>query len=167
LNVACGAPGALRGARRVRGAARRNGPTERRDRAAGRLHNLTENQQAKLAWIATTDPRLHRAYLLKEGLRLVFQLPRDQAAEALDRWVAWARRSRIPAFVKLQKSIVKHRPRILAAIEHDLSNALIESTNTKIRLITRMAFGFASPQPLIALALLSLGGHRPTLPGRK
>jgi len=30
--------------------------------------------------------------------------------------------------------------------------ALIESTNTKIRLITRMAFGFASPQPLIALA---------------
>jgi len=151
----------------VRGAARRNGPTERRDRAAGRLHNLTENQQAKLAWIATTDPTLHRAYLLKEGLRLVFQLPRDQAAEALDRWVGWARRSRIPAFVKLQKSIVKHRPRILAAIEHDLSNGLIESTNTKIRLITRMAFGFASPQPLIALALLSLGGHRPTLPGRK
>jgi len=129
--------------------------------------NLTENQQAKLAWIATTDPTLHRAYLLKEGLRLVFQLPRDQAAEALDRWVGWARRSRIPAFVKLQKSIVKHRPRILAAIEHDLSNGLIESTNTKIRLITRMAFGFASPQPLIALALLSLGGHRPTLPGRK
>jgi len=69
--------------------------------------------------------------------------------------------------VKLQKSIVKHRGRILAAIEHDLSNALIESTNTKIRLITRMAFGFKSPQALIALALLSLGGHRPTLPGRK
>jgi len=30
-----------------------------------------------------------------------------------------------------------------------------------------MAFGFKSPQALIALALLSLGGHRPTLPGRK
>jgi hypothetical protein len=37
---ACGAPGALRGARRVRRAARRNGPTERRDRAAGRLYIL-------------------------------------------------------------------------------------------------------------------------------
>ena len=47
------------------------------------------------------------------------------------------------------------------------SNALIESTNTKIRLITRMAFGFKSPEALIALALLSLGGHRPVLPGRK
>ena len=37
--------------------------------------NLTSRQQTKLAWIAKTDPRLHRAYLLKEGLRLVFQLP--------------------------------------------------------------------------------------------
>lgn len=129
--------------------------------------NLTENQQVKLAWIAATDPRLHRAYLLKEGLRVVFQLPHDAAAEALDRWISWARRCRIPAFVKLQRSIVKHRARILAAIEHDLSNGLVESTNTKIRLLTRLAFGFHSAKALIALAMLNLGGHRPMLPGRK
>lgn len=65
-----------------------------------------------------------------------------------------------------QKSIVKHRVRILAAIEHNLPNGLIESVNTKIRLITRIAFGFKSAEALIALALLNLGGHRPTLPGR-
>src|SRR5680860_680770 len=86
--------------------------------------------------------------------------------EALDRWISWARRCRIPSFVKLQKSIVKHKVRTLAAIEHNLSNGLIESTN-KIRLISRIAFGFGSPQALIALAMLSLGGHRPALPGRK
>ena len=129
--------------------------------------NLTDNQQVKLAWIATTDPKLYRAYLLKEGLRTIFAMGYDNAVEALDRWISWARRCRIPSFVKLQKSIVKHKPRILAAIEHGLSNGLIESTNTKIRLITRMAFGFKSPEALIALALLSLGGHRPVLPGRK
>ncbi|MGV1010753.1 MAG: ISL3 family transposase [Dermatophilaceae bacterium] len=129
--------------------------------------NLTDNQQVKLAWIATTDPRLYRAYLLKEGLRVVFTLPYDAAVEALDRWISWARRCRIPSFVKLQKSILKHRARILAAIEHNLSNGLIESTNTKIRLITRIAYGFNSAQALIALALLSLGGYRPVLPGRK
>ncbi|GAA1814543.1 ISL3 family transposase [Agromyces neolithicus] len=128
--------------------------------------NLTEKQQTKLAWIATTDPKLYRAYLLKEGLRVVFRLPYHQASEALDRWISWARRCRIPAFVKLQKSVVKHRHRILAAIEHNLSNGLIESTNTKIRLITRMAFGFKSAEALIAMAMLSLGGHRPALPGR-
>jgi transposase len=128
--------------------------------------NLSENQQTKLAWIAATDPRLYRAYLLKEGLRLIFAMPYAAAIEALERWISWARRCRIPSFVKLQKSIVKHKHRILAAIEHNLSNGLIESTNTKIRLITRIAFGFRSPEALIALALLTLGGHRPVLPGR-
>ena len=28
------------------------------------------------------------------------------------------------------------------------------------------AFGFMSPEALIAVAMLSLGGHRPSLPGR-
>ena len=129
--------------------------------------NLTARQQAKLAWVAKTNPRLHRAYLLKEGLRLVFQLPHDEAVEALEVWIGWARRCRIGAFVELQRRIVKHRGSILAAIEHGLSNGRIESVNTKIRLITRMAFGFKSPDALIALAMLNLGGHRPVLPGRK
>ena len=128
--------------------------------------NLTERQQQKLAWVARTDPRLHRAYLLKEGLRLVFRLAHEEAAEALERWISWARRSRIPAFVALQLRIVKHKASILAAIKHRLSNGRIESVNTKIRLITRVAFGFKSPQALIALAMLNLGRHRPTLPGR-
>lgn len=129
--------------------------------------NLTERQQAKLAWVVQTDPTLARAYYLKEGLRTVFKLPYDDAVEALDRWINWARRSRIPAFVKLQRSIINHSPAILAAIEHGLSNGRIESMNTKIRLITRMAFGFKSADALIALAMLSLGGHKPTLPTRK
>ena len=128
--------------------------------------DLTTRQAEKLACIAKTDPRLHRAYLLKEGLRHVFAVKGEQGKEALDRWISWARRCRIPAFVDLARKVAKHRHSIDAALEHDLSNALVESTNTKIRLLTRVAFGFKSPDALIALALLSLGGHRPTLPGR-
>jgi transposase len=128
--------------------------------------NLTEKQQEQLAWIVKTDPKLARAYYLKEGLRSVFKLPYGEAVEALDRWVSWARRCRIPEFVKLQKRIVRHRESILAAIEYGLSNGRVESMNTKIRLMTRVAFGFRSPDALIALAMLSLGGHKPVLPGR-
>lgn len=62
--------------------------------------------------------------------------------------------------------IVKHRAAIDAALEHGLSQGLIESTNTKIRLLTRIAFGFRSPEALIALAMLALGSHPPTLPRR-
>lgn len=128
--------------------------------------DLTDRQRAKLDWIAKTDPRLHRAYLLKEGLRYVFQVKGEAGKVALDRWLSWARRCRIPAFVHLARRINAVHARIDAALEHGLSNALIESVNTKIRLITRIAFGFRSPQALIALAMLSLGGHKPALPGR-
>jgi transposase len=129
--------------------------------------DLTENQHTKLQWIAVTDPDLHRAYQLKEGLRLVFKLPLEQATDALDNWIALARTSGIGLFATLSRQITRHRAGILAAIEHHMSNGRVESVNGKIRLITRIAFGFASPQPLIALAMLRLGGHRPTLPGRE
>ena len=128
--------------------------------------NLTDRQRDKLAWIAKTDPRLHRAYLLKEGLRYVFTIKGEAGKVALERWLSWARRCRIPAFVHLAKRITTIRDKIYATLEHGLSNALVESVNTKIRLLTRIAFGFRSPDALIALAMLSLGGHRPTLPGR-
>jgi transposase len=132
--------------------------------------NLTSKQQTKLDWIATTDPVLYRAYLLKEGLRTIFALGHSEGPQAgigaLDRWLAWTARSRIPAFVELGRKIRRHRPQIEAAIQEDLSNALVESTNTKIRVLTRLAFGFHSAQALIALAMLSLGGYRPDLPGR-
>jgi transposase len=128
--------------------------------------NLTSHQRTKLAWIAKTHPYLHRAYLLKEGLRTVFKLPAPDAKHALQRWLQWAARSRIPEYIQLARRIRDHQPAIHASLDHGLSNALIESTNTKIRLITRIAYGFANPTNLIALALLTLGGHRPPLPGR-
>lgn len=129
--------------------------------------NLTAKQEAKLAWIATSEPRLHRAYLLKEALRVIFRLPIEQARPDLEAWIAWARRSRIPAFVELGQRIVRHRDRILAAIEHRMSNGRVESVNTKIRLLTRTAFGFHNANAMIAIAMLSLGRHQPALPGRK
>lgn len=36
--------------------------------------------------------------------------------------------------------------------------------NTKIRVLTRVAYGFKSHEALIALAMLTLGGYRPDLP---
>ena len=128
--------------------------------------NLTQNQQAKLAWIAKAEPRLYRAWLLKEGLRLPFQLKGEEGKEALASWLKWAARCRIPEYVKLGKKIRKHLPAINATMDHGLSNGLIESVNTKIRVITRMAFGFHNAAALIGLAMLTLGGLRPDLPGR-
>ena len=126
--------------------------------------NLTSRQHAQLAYIAATHPLLHRAWRLKEGLRLVFTLDGHDAITALENWRAWARRSRIPAFVVLAQRISSYWDAIVATLTHGLSNALVESVNTKIRLITRRAFGFKNVDALIGLARLSLGGYRPQLP---
>lgn len=128
--------------------------------------DLTDNQRQQLDWIAKTDPRLWRAYLLKEALRYVFAVKGDEGKEALDRWIGWARRSRLPSFVDLAQRVTANRAAIDATLECGLSNALIESTNTKIRLLTRVAFGFHGSEPVIALAMLALGHQPPRLPGR-
>jgi transposase len=161
----------------VPGWARRNQQLPARDRVTAlkgsrfalwkNPENLTTRQKAKLDWITANEPGLWRGYQLKEQLRHIFRLPADEAPAALDAWLSWARRSRLPAFVELGRKIRRQREPILAAITHNMSNALVESVNTKIRLLTRVAFGFHSAQALIAIAMLSLGIDRPTLPGRK
>jgi transposase len=129
--------------------------------------DLTDRQRTKLAWIARHNSSLYRAYLLKEQLRLVFQHRGAEAVAMLDAWLAWARRSQIPAFIELYHRINKHRAGIVAAVTHRLSNGLTESVNTKLRLLTRIAYGFRSTSNLIALCLLDRGGHCPPLPGRR
>ncbi len=84
----------------------------------------------------------------------------------LEAWLAWAARSRIPAFVEVGRRLRRNLAGIEAALVHGLSNALVESTNTKLRLLTRIAYGFKEPEHLIALALLDRGGYCPPLPGR-
>jgi len=126
--------------------------------------DLTDRQVAKLADIQKTNKPLYRGYLLKEQLRQIYRLPTDAAIKLLDEWIAWARRCRLASFVKLAKTITKQRAGIVAAIKHGLSNARVEAINTQIRMITRRAFGFHSPDALIALAMLSLSGLCPPLP---
>jgi len=125
---------------------------------------LSPAERARLDYIAATHPRLHRAWALKEGLRVAVTGSGPGAINALDRWVAWAQRSRIASFVRLARRIREHRSAIVATITHRLTNALVESFNTKIRLIARRAFGFHHVDALIALARLTLSGQRPQLP---
>ena len=96
----------------------------------------------------------------------MFRLKGEEGKHALTRWLSWAARCRIPEFTELAKKIRSHLPSIHATLDHGLSNGLIESVNTKIRVLTRISFGFHKPAALIALAMLALGGLRPALPGR-
>ncbi len=135
-NTARGKPGgSLPGQRSGRKVLRSQGQAKRWKNARWALwknpDTLTLEQRSTLEWIALNDPRLHKAYLIKEGLRYVFTLRGRDALDALDRWRGWAWRSKIPEIVALQRRIANHQTTITATLTHGLSNALTESVNTK------------------------------------
>ena len=127
---------------------------------------LTDRQRAKLSWIAKVNGPLYRAWLLKEELRQVFALKGEAGIALLGHWLGWAARCRIEAFVKLARSVRARLPAIHETLRTGLSNAIVESTNTKLRLLMRVAFGYRDTDALIAMAMLDRGGVCPPLPGR-
>ena len=128
---------------------------------------LTGDQRTRLAQVAVTNKSLYRAYLLKEQLRAVFEERGHRGRLLLAGWLAWARRSRIPAFTKLAATIDRYRQLIFNTLDDGgVSNARTEATNTHLRVLTRRSYGFHSPDALIAMAMLTRGGLCPNLPGR-
>jgi transposase len=128
--------------------------------------NLTGTQRTTIASIKKTNDPLYRAYLIKEQLREVFHLKGDPGRRLLTGVIAWASRSRIPEMVALAKTLRRFKPLIANTLEHQLTNARSEATNTHIRVLTRQAYGFHSAQALIAMIELTRGGLCPPLPGR-
>ena len=77
----------------------------------------TLDQLAKLGEVQQANKPLYRAFLLKEELRLLYQLDDPTLAPAhLDAWLTWASRCRLDPFVKLARTIRRHRDGILNAI---------------------------------------------------
>ena len=128
--------------------------------------HLSDNQRAQLQFLMEANPGLYRAYLLKEGLRLALKAGPEEIADALHKWMAWAQRYRIPSFRELRLKIKRHFSAIVAVAKHGLSNARVEATNNKIKLIIRTAYGFRNTRSLIAMVMLSSSSVQPRLPGR-
>lgn len=130
--------------------------------------NLTETQEIRLKTIEVNDPKLYRAYRLKESLRLLLKSTDvKQAAEDLKHWLWWGSHSRIKEFHELHEKIKRHEKHILSTIRLGLSNARIEATNNKIKLIIRKAYGFRNIQNMMNMVYLVCSDIQVPLPNRK
>lgn len=67
---------------------------------------------------------------------------------------------------KYQK-IKRHKTHILNTIRYGMSNARIEATNNKIKLIIRKAYGFRNIQNMLDMVYLVCSDIRIPLPNRK
>lgn len=128
--------------------------------------NLTGGQQESLASIKTTNAPLYRAYLIKEQLREVFRAKGRRGRLLLAGVIAWASRSRLPEMVDLARKLRRFKDLIGNTLDTGVTSALAENTNMHITVLARRAYGFHSPQALIAMIELTRGGLCPPLPGR-
>lgn len=146
--------------------ARSNAPWRRARYAlrAGREH-LSKNHQQVLAMIRTERIEVHKAYLLKEELRDLFQIiGPDEAHAYLTNWIKRAARSKIGPMVNLARRIAAHLDGIVAAVQLGLSNSRSEGINTKIRVIQRRGYGHPNPHSLAAMIYLCCSGMKTSLP---
>jgi transposase len=127
----------------------------------------SERQQQLLAELEAANHDLYRAYLLKEQLRALYQLPQpSRAAELFDAWLEAAGSCGLSHFERLAATLARFRAGILAAIELGLSNGRLEGLNSKVRLLSHRSYGFHSAAALIALVYLCCGGLEIELPLR-
>jgi transposase len=120
---------------------------------------LTDKQAATLARLKAAGGEVWRAYTLKEAVRAIFQpgLSLQDVTILIGRLLSRLARSRLDPFVRLGKTIRKHRDGILDAIRLGINQGRTEALNNKVRLITRRAYGFHSAQAALALVLLTCG----------
>ncbi|HVM67964.1 MAG TPA: ISL3 family transposase [Acidimicrobiales bacterium] len=127
---------------------------------------LSDEQWGVLDELRRKRSVLYRAWQLREGLRDVLRAGPHDVGPYLEWWLAWACRSRIPAFVRLSRTLRANRERIVATVELGLSNSRLEGLNSKVRLINHRGYGHHSAEALIAMIYLCCGGIALELPLR-
>ena len=120
---------------------------------------LTDQQATTLARLKVAGGEVWRAYTLKEAVRGIFEpgLSLQDVTILIDRLLSRLARSRLEPFVRLGKTIRKHRDGILDAIRLGINQGRTEALNNKVRLITRRAYGFHSAKAALALIMLTCG----------
>lgn len=107
------------------------------------LENLKEKAMNRLMALMEVNEPLYQAYLLKEDLRMFWNLPDEKAGkEFLDQWTAEARATGLRHFMTLADTLDSHRPGLLAYFKHRISTGPMEGLNNKIKVLKRQAYGF-------------------------
>lgn len=153
----------------LRGTGDRNAAKDFKDARWSLLKNpadLTDRQADTLAALHAAGGKIPRAWAMKEMVRAIFApgLSEQTVATLIDRLLSRLSRSRLKPFIRLGRTIRKHRPGILAARRLNLSNARAEALNNKVKLIVRRAYGFHSARAALALVHLTCGPVTLTLP---
>jgi transposase len=118
---------------------------------------LVANSKTKQVLI-TLYPTLGVAYRLKELFNDLWTMPDKPAASAfLNDWCAQVEKAKVPAFQKFANTLRTHWSGIIHFVESNITNAILESINSKIQLAKRRARGFRNVKNYINMIYFLCG----------
>jgi len=107
------------------------------------MEHLNHRSLERLAELMEINEPLYQAYLLKEDLRMFWNLPTAEMAQTfLTSWIEQARTLGLKHFVKLARTLEKHLAGLLTYFKHRISTGPLEGLNNKIKVLKRQAYGF-------------------------
>ena len=140
---------------------------ERKEHAALKNHKytflknkeaLSDKKRQALEEMITLYPTLGVAYRLKELFNDLWTMPDKPAANAfLNDWCAQVEKAKISAFQKFANTLRAHWSGIIHFVESNITNAILESINSKIQLAKRRARGFRNVKNYINMIYFLCG----------
>ena len=129
--------------------------------ADGAAHAVAAEVAGERVLVSAADARRTLGYELSDlkaghpELRAILDRRQPNVVRVLlEKWCAWAERSRLTRFLPVVRSIRNHMEGILGYIRTRLSCGMVEGLNGKVRLLVRRAYGFHSAAAVIAMVRL-------------
>ncbi len=137
-----------------------HGETRRRGNLAWLLQRgverLSQPERARLLEAFSADPRLARAWALKEALREVYRKRRqEEAVAALDSWIGEAQGSELQPFRRTAATLRRWQKEVLNYWRYPITNALVEGKHNRVKVLKRRAYGYRNDRSFL-LRILSL-----------
>lgn len=98
-----------------------------------------------------------RALHLKLAFQDLYYQPRRQAEAYLRKWCGWAQRSRVPAMIKVARTLRDHWTGVLRWFTSKINNGLLEGINSLVQAAKAKARGYRTNRNLITMIYLIAG----------
>ena len=120
--------------------------------------NLTARQSTVLDTLSQTNLKTARAWRMRLAFQDIYaRYDRDFAEQLLERWIGWAKRSRLEPMKAVARTIERHWNGILAFFDSRISNGLIEGINSLVQAAKAKARGYRNRETLKAVTYLVAG----------
>ena len=120
--------------------------------------NLTARQSTILDTLSQTNLKTARAWRMRLAFQDIYAQPTRQWGEMFfDKWIGWAKRSRLEPMKAVARTMEKHRDGILAWFDSRISNGLIEGINSLVQAAKAKARGYRNTRTLKAVTYMIAG----------